>query len=59
MHGIFVSGLCVCVNLHKDNPKNTKFVGQPHDFFFPQVLHFDNGIAKHYVVISKGCCIVY
>ena len=34
VHGIFLSGLCVCVNLDKDNLQKTKFVGQPHDLFF-------------------------
>lgn len=59
VHGIFLSGLCVCVNLNKDNlKKQSLIVGQPLVTFFPQALHFDNDIAKHYVAISKNCCIV-
>lgn len=58
VHGIFLSRLCVCVNLHKNNLKKKQSLLVSHMTCFPQALHFDNGIAKHYVVISKDCCIV-
>ena len=59
VHGIFLSRLCVCVNLHKNNLKKKQSLLVSHMTCFPQALHFDNGIAKHYVVISKDCCIVW